>query len=314
MWGCKDFVQELAQIEKLLSFQPQEGLQKSLVGTLMKKLEHADKLQASEYVGMLEGLQNCGLADNVKAELQNYLLERAASNNESGNKLVKMPQLLENPAAYLTKSELVSLMQGPIGEVPLIIARRLRTIGLTSLKENTKKSCVALNVQAMLWQNHGQPSAKTVYGMAQSFVGVFHDLDVKSAVAPLKNYPRNPNDLGIQWVQKAYAGEQPSCADLPQLQLLRKNCPVRKSSKLLQGGACGQGASSESGYHAPCTTMRACGSMITNISIVHVTYDSPIPEYVSHRCARLKTHQQTVAAERRKERPPVVRLSCVLIG
>ena len=53
---------------------------------------------------------------------------------------------------------------------------------------------------------------------------------------------------------------------------------------------------------------------ITNISIVHVTYDSPIPEYVSHRCARLKTHQQTVAAERRKERPPVVRLSCVLIG
>ena len=152
MWGRKDFVQELAQIEKLLSFQPQEGLQKSLVGTLMKKLEHADNLQASEYVGVLEGLQSCGLADNVKAELQNYLLERAASNNESGNKLVKMPQLLENPAAYLTKSELVSLTQGPIGEVPLVIARRLRTIGLTSLKENTKKSCVALHVQAMLWQ------------------------------------------------------------------------------------------------------------------------------------------------------------------
>ena len=95
-------------------------------------------------------------------------------------------------------------MQGPIGEVPLVIARRLRTIGLTPLKENTKKSCVALHVQAMLWQNHDQPSPKTVYGVAQSFLQVFQDLDVKSAAAPLKNYPNNPNDLGVQWVQKAY--------------------------------------------------------------------------------------------------------------
>ena len=46
----------------------------------MKKLE---QLQAQEYVGTLEGLQNCRLADNVKAELQNNLLERAASNNDA---------------------------------------------------------------------------------------------------------------------------------------------------------------------------------------------------------------------------------------
>ena len=110
MLGCKDFVPKPAQIEKLLSFQPQEGLQKSLV----KKPTSKPRSR----------LACCGLADNVKAELQNYLRERPASNKESGNKLVKMPQLLENPAAYLTKSELVSLMQGPIGEVPLIIVKK----------------------------------------------------------------------------------------------------------------------------------------------------------------------------------------------
>ena len=74
----------------------------------------------------------------------------------------------------------MQLMQGDVKDVPIVIARRLRVIGLTSLKESTKKSCVTLHVQAHLWQNLHQPDADKIYTLATDFQEVFHSLNVQA--------------------------------------------------------------------------------------------------------------------------------------
>ena len=125
-----------------------------------------DSLQASEYVATLEAVDNCSLNDTVKQDLQNELLNRASGSKETANKLVKVPQSLTNPAGYLTKPEIMNLMQGNIKHAPTIIAKRLKLAGLTSLKDYTKKpvlpwlsgpcfgrTCHSLRPsRSMLWQ------------------------------------------------------------------------------------------------------------------------------------------------------------------
>ena len=237
-WGSKEFLAELGDVEKLLSFSPNPQLQASLVSVLLKKLQSAENLVAGEYVQMLQALEQCMLDEETKKGLSEAILLRASGGSgESGHKLVKVPQVLKNPVAYLTKGEIVSLMQGDIKDVPMVIARRLRLVGLTSLKESTKKAAVTLHVQAHLWQNLPQPTADRIYSMAGEIQDLFLSLSYQAAVAPFKTYPDDPKDLGPAWISKAYGGDQPSCASLPQLTVLGKSCPVRTTSRLLKSGS-----------------------------------------------------------------------------
>ncbi|CAE7284055.1 unnamed protein product [Symbiodinium sp. CCMP2592] len=231
-----DFAKELSDVQKLLSFSPNPQLQASLLNVLQKKVVTADSLPAGEYVNMLQSVEQSGLDENTKKALSDALLKNASSGStEGGCKLVKVPQTLKNPVAYLTKEEIVQLMQGDIKDAPILIARRLRVIGLTSRKECTKKSCVTLHVQAHLWQNPQQPDADKIYKLATDFQDVFHSLNVQSDVPAFRTYPDDPRELGPDWIAKAYKGSHPSCAELPQLHVLSKSCPIRTTSRLLKG-------------------------------------------------------------------------------
>ena len=143
-WSSQDFAQELADAQKLFAYNPAELLHKSLLDALMRKAQNADSLQASEYVATLEAVDHCSLGDTAKQDLQNQILNRACGSNETSNKLAKVPQTLTNPGGYLTKPEIMNLMQGNIKvkNAPTIIAKRLKLAGLTSLKECTKKACL----------------------------------------------------------------------------------------------------------------------------------------------------------------------------
>ena len=225
-------------MSKSFCFSPNPQLQASLVTALLKKLQSAENSVVGEYVQLLHALEQCKLDEETKKGLSEAILLRASGGSgESGHKLVKVPQVLKNPVAYLTKGEIVSLMQGDIKDVPMVIARRLRLVGLTSLKESTKKAAVTLQVQAHLWQNLPQPTPDRIYSMAGDFQDLFLSLSYQAAVAPFKTYPDDPKDLGPAWISKAYGGDQPSCASLPQLTVLGKSCPIRTTSRLLKSGS-----------------------------------------------------------------------------
>ena len=141
-WTAKDFVAELGDVEKLLSFNAAQTLQDSLVTALLKKTSCSQGLMASDFVTMLEAVEKSSLDDEKKQWMKDKLMEKAASSQEgqSGTKIVKSPQSLTNVPAYLTKDELQQLMTGEISKAPHIVVARLRMIGLTSLEEDTKRS------------------------------------------------------------------------------------------------------------------------------------------------------------------------------
>ena len=130
------------------------------------------------------------------------------------------------------------LLQGDLGKAPHVLVARLRLCGITSLKEDSKKVCIALLVQSLLWHGHKMPDPETIYKMGQQFTFLFNASSLTSQVAPVKKYPNLPTEMGEQWVAEAYGpSEKPVLKDLPQLAELMSYVPVRSTSKLLEANS-----------------------------------------------------------------------------
>ena len=99
--------------------------------------------------------------------------------------------------------------------------------GSGCVKEDSKKVCIALLVQSLLWHGQKMPDPQTIYKMAQQFTFLFNASSLTSQVAPVKKYPNLPTEMGEQWVAEAYGpSEKPVLKDLSYV-------PVRSTSKLL---------------------------------------------------------------------------------
>ena len=249
-WTAKDFVAELGDVEKLLSFNAAQTLQDSLVTALLKKTSCSQGLMASDFVTMLEAVEKSSLDDEKKQWLKDKLMEKAASSQEgqSGTKIVKSPQSLTNVPAYLTKDELQQLMTGEISKAPHIVVARLRMIGLTSLEEDTKRSCVALLVQSMLWHGMQMPDGDYTYMLTTQFTRLFQTSQVKSNVAPCKTYPDSPKDMGDEWIRKVYGDDAPCLKTLPQLPSLAGEVCIRNTNMKLTQNAKKSDSSQMSSY------------------------------------------------------------------
>lgn len=178
-WTSKDFVGELKDVERLLSFNAAPMLQDSLLGALVRKVDLTDHLMPSDFVTVMDAVE--AQLWRVIKKLKNELMRRAAANQQAsgGNKVVRTPQSLVNMLAYLTKKELDHLMTGEIAMAPYIIVRRLKLVGMTSLKEDTKRAAVSLLVQCMLWHGMQMPDADYTYRMATQFTSLFGSSQVQ---------------------------------------------------------------------------------------------------------------------------------------
>ena len=116
------------------------------------------------------------LPEEQKLELQKTLSQVASSNGQQSvaNKLVKEPQSMTDVPAYLTQADWDVLLQGDLDKAPHVLVARLRLCGITSLKEDSKKVCIALLVQSLLWHGHKMPDPQTIYKMAQQFTFLFN--------------------------------------------------------------------------------------------------------------------------------------------
>ena len=140
---------------------------------------------------------------------------------------MRSPQSLTNLPAYCAKDELTTLMSGDINLARVTIAQRLRKVGLTSMKEDTKRAAVALEVQSFLWRGMPRPSK------AQQLSKLFLSDLTTSPVSPVKTYPSLPTGLGAEWISKVYGSDRPSLMHLPGYAALQIDCPVRETHRLL---------------------------------------------------------------------------------
>ena len=265
-WTSEDFIKELQDVEKLLAFKSAPALQESLLVALLKKIDCSTNLLASDYVSMLEAITKSSLEDTKKQWLQDKIMERAAEGGEGskGSKIVKSPQSLVNVPAYLTEAEIQQLLTGEITKAPHLIVQRLRLLGLTSIKEDTKRYCVALLVQSMLWHGMQMPDGDYTYMLATQFTSLFQASKIQSKVAPLKVYPELPTDLGQDWLGKVYGEEKPSLKTLPQLPEIASQVCVRSTNSNLSKNSKTrlQGKQSSSAHGFPADFMQALRDLV----------------------------------------------------
>ena len=163
-------------------------------------------------MSLMQHVDGSKLPEEQKLELQKTLGQVASSNGQLSvaNKLVKEPQSMPNVPAYLTQADWD--VHGDLDKA------RLRLCGMTSLKEDSKKVCIALLVQSLLWHGHKMPDPETIYKMGHQFTFLFNASSLRSQVAPVKKYPNLPTEMGEQWVAEAYGcNEKPVLKDLHQL-------------------------------------------------------------------------------------------------
>ena len=217
----------------------------SMIASLGKKLSTAVSLRAGDYVSLMKHVDGSKLPEEQKLELQKTLSQVASSNGQQSvaNKLVKEPQSMTNVPAYLTQADWDVLLQGDLDKAPHVLVARL----ITSLKEDSKKVCIALLVQSLLWHGHKMPDPQTIYKMAQQFTFLFNASSLTSQVVLSRNTRTYPQ----RWGSEACGpSEKPVLKDLPQLAELMCYVPVRSTSKLL--GANSQAQSSHaSGTDTP---------------------------------------------------------------
>ena len=235
-WSTKDFLKEIDDVAQLYALSSCSSMATSMIASLGKKLSTAVSLRAGDYVSLMQHVDGSKLPEEQKLELQKTLGQVASSNGQQSvaNKLVKEPQSMPNVPAYLTQADWDVLLQGDLDKAPHVLVARLRLCGITSLKEDSKKVCIALLVQSLLWHGHKMPDPETIYKMGQQFTFLFNASSLTSQVAPVKKYPSLPTEMGEQWVAEAYGpSEKPVLKDLPQLAELMSYVPVRSTSKLL---------------------------------------------------------------------------------
>ena len=266
-WSTKDFLKEIDDVAQLYALSSCSSMATSMIASLGKKLSTAVSLRAGDYVSLMHHVDGSKLPEEQKLELQKTLSQVASSNGQQSvaNKLVKEPQSMPNVPAYLTQADWDVLLQGDLDKAPHVLVARLRLCGITSLKEDSKKVCIALLVQSMLWHGHKMPDSQTIYKMAQQFTFLFNASSLRSQVAPVKKYPNLHTEMGEQWVAEAYGpNEKPVLKDLPQLAELMSYVPVRSTSKLL-----GSNSQAQSSHGNGTDTSSQIVSLLT--TLVHQT-------------------------------------------
>ena len=201
-------------MERLYSLRPDAPLVPKMVESLLGKVQGITTLSASNLLTLTQALKENTLPDKYKDQLQSRFEERALNETSSALKLQTQPQILTTVYNYLSESEWKTVQaKGPSDTMPLI-ARRLKACGLKSLKETTKKHCVAVVLHCMLQRGEVRPPSTELYKLVSYFQDTFHACTQPPLTASLSKYPTKPMDLGEEFVQKLYTKEDgPAAVD-----------------------------------------------------------------------------------------------------
>jgi len=198
---------------------------------------HATKHWTSAAIIQLIGeVQNMELPEAMKESIQKAV-ETCQTNEGSHVKLSSCGQKVIHVPTYLTTGDWQALESAVSKDDQMsIMAKRLRAIGLCSLKENTVHQVLA----TLLYINHGrgQPPMhpRAIHSMVDDFHAIFHGTAKVEGVPKLATYCEDPLQNGEAWLSKAYTnGTSPSGKVLP-LHAWYRKVPMRKNHHLLVHG------------------------------------------------------------------------------
>ena len=127
---------------------------------------------------------------------------RAINSNESKLMLVTKPQKLTTIFNYLDQNEMALVKTSPLPTAVHIMCCRMKMLGITSLKEKTKKATVAFLIQLLVARGEARPTANEIYKLGQYLYDAF-DCCIQAPLVPgLATYPSSPLQIGgVPWKQ-----------------------------------------------------------------------------------------------------------------
>ena len=175
-YGCQDLLQELDDLQNLCT--------------------------------MLPDSQACTIPESMKSGILDTI-QNLSTSQASHLKLVNSGQTVPNLAPYLTHSDWTALTSYVTQTDQLqLLAKRLRAMGVQSLKEATKGQAVA--IMLMVQSGQGKPclSPDSINAAVGDFTVVFQALPATTCPGAA-TYPANPDEMGEVWLRKAYPSEKP---------------------------------------------------------------------------------------------------------
>ena len=233
LWKVQDFLAELVHLQKLCQLLPDEAQHGPMVTAFLLKAQAVQKWSSQDIVALLEKAQELNFTASMSNQLKDGIT-KLCQNEGSHVKLVQAAQVVSNLAPYLTEEDWLQLGNKRSQVCQLtVLAQRLRAMGLTSLKEDTKCQAVALWLYSHVeLKGMPEPQATTLHTMVAEFQAVFQSLDPNPAVPSLHTYPDNPATLPEDWTKKAYGEERPWCK-VVHLALWKKKVPLRSTASKL---------------------------------------------------------------------------------
>lgn len=224
----------------------------SLAKGFCTKLEAAAAdLGAAALLSLTDHLAETNLpeacVDQISQTLDNVCMMDGAG--QSALQLTTKAQACDHMFNYLTKQDWKVLENDGLWPGVNVLVRRLRLIGITSLKECVKKISLGILVLMELQRTGGRmPKYREIYSLGSQLSQSFA---ASSVVAPkgvrsLLNYPAHPQMISEQFIALAYSPDDPpvekSLEDLNYLVL--NHIPVRSTSKLIRDEAAAERVSS----------------------------------------------------------------------
>lgn len=234
-WKAEDLLQEINSYAELSRKRPDSQMLHTAWGCLEARLKAQECLSCQAYLHLMDEVEKIDMESSLKEKIV-ACLDQMGSNSQGPQKLVTGYQSIASISAYLTETDWKGISSTEIVmDVLRIIAVRLRSIGMVSLTEQTKKQSMGI----VLWWTHSLgkplPSAVTIYnGYIPDFADLFHKHPVNPKAKSFKSYPSNPGQLGEEWIASAYTAEDKPSGRIVNLAPFLDKIATRKTSHLLK--------------------------------------------------------------------------------
>lgn len=237
MWTVADFLQEVNATSMLLKARSDEpSLVEGLGVPLAQKLEGM-LVSTTDLVSLYEKVKASELPDTLKAKLVALLDSKAMNSMETSLVVTSTCQQFDSIAAYLTGADIQHLETTNSFEGAHVLAARCKAVGVSSIKETTKKIMVCLLLCFEMKQGKQRANAEYAYKLAHH---VKWCLDTSPVVthpdaAALKAYPLTPSALPKKHFAAAYGDTVPVGVRFPEMASLLKEVFVRNTALALRG-------------------------------------------------------------------------------
>jgi hypothetical protein len=233
-WKVTDIEHEVDAMQNLLQARPTLLAKRDTVKKpVLAKLERMDALASQDFLALYKIFETAKLPGDLKNEFLQVLDTKATAGTSRETLQAGKTQVIETLPQYFTAGELALLEKQDMWSGALVVAKRLKLLGVTTMRESTKKIGTSMLVSFEHLRAGAVPCADACYVLSQHFTTAFHQCGVRvpAGVVMLAKYPLDPFDLAPAHLAASYPEEKPANAILPMLGQCRKNVAVRDTHK-----------------------------------------------------------------------------------